>query len=130
MGLQRFTAEEQQQNERLARLQYGRDTVNESLARWNSYTKAQQEAILEEGDAIYAAFADATQAGTDPTDPTVTDLLERWHDHLRNFYEPTLDVLRGLGETYALDERFRENFARIHPNLADYLREAITEYVD
>ncbi len=37
-----FSPEKQKQYEREARLQYGPDRVNESIKRWNGYTKAQQ----------------------------------------------------------------------------------------
>ncbi len=28
----------------------------------------------------------------------VQAILARWHEHIRYFYEPTLEILRGLGE--------------------------------
>ena len=128
--LKRFTAEEQQHNERLARLEYGPDTVNESVQRWKSYTEDQREAILEEGDAIYADMAQALEDGLAPNDDRVSLILARWHEHIRHFYEPTLEILQGLGYTYANNPEFRANFTRIHADLPDYLHEAIDMYVD
>ena len=63
-------------------------------------------------------------------DHEVQAWIERWHHHIRNWYEPTLEILRGLGELYTTDPRFRANFEKIHPNLAEYVKEAIGEYVD
>ncbi|MEL7232959.1 MAG: TipAS antibiotic-recognition domain-containing protein [Chloroflexota bacterium] len=126
----RFSAEEQQQNEREARLQYGPDTVNKSVAKWNSYTDAEREAILAEQDAIYEGMAAALAAGTPATDPDVREYVERWHQHIHNFYEPTLDMMRGLADMYVMDARFRATFEAFHADLPEYLQEAIVDYVD
>jgi hypothetical protein len=56
--------------------------------------------------------------------------LQRWHQHLRYFYEPTLEILRGLGELYHSHPDFMANFQELHPELPVYLYEAIHQYVD
>lgn len=125
-----FTPEEQKEIEREVRLQYDPAIVKESFQRWGSYAAVQREVIMEEGNALYAEIATAIDAQRTPDSPHVQDLLVRWHKHIRYFYEPTLEILRGLGELYNMDERFKANFDRLHPNLAEYMREAITVYVD
>jgi hypothetical protein len=54
----------------------------------------------------------------------------RWQHHLRYFYEPTLDILRGLGEAYNSHPDFITFFQALHPDLPGYLQAAITRYVD
>ncbi|MCA0457720.1 MAG: MerR family transcriptional regulator [Chloroflexi bacterium] len=125
-----FSDETQKDYEREARLQYGPDNVNASIKRWNSYTQAQREAIGHEGNAVYNDLVDAIEAGKSPLDAEVQAILERWHNHLRYFYEPNLDILRNLGETYVSSPDFRKNFDKIDPRLAEYMREGITQYVD
>lgn len=127
---QGFDEEQQKEYEREARLTYGPDQVNESIQRWNSYSKAQQETIMQEGNQIYQQLADALQAGTSPNDAQVQAILVRWHNHLRYFYEPSLDLLRGLGMLYNSDVRFMENFQKLHPDLPQYLEDSIDVYVD
>ena len=129
-GLKRHSAEEQKQYEREARLQYGPGTVNESIERWNSYSDAEQEAIIAEGNQIYVDLAEAMEAGKEARDRQVVDILERWQDHLRRFYEPSLDMLRGLGQMYNSDPRFIANFQDIHSDLPAYLERVIDHYVD
>jgi len=129
-GLKRHSAEEQKQYEREARLQYGPERVNESIGRWNSYSQARQDAIMAEGSQIYAALADAMKAGKRARDGEVQELLERWQNHLRHFYEPTLDTLRGLGQLYNSHPDFIANFQNIHADLPAYLEEVIDDYVD
>jgi MerR family transcriptional regulator, thiopeptide resistance regulator len=125
-----FSQEKQEYYERVARLQYGPTLVNESIKRWNSYSKAQQEAVREEGGKNYLALVEALKAGLSPQSAEVQAILERWHEHMRYFYEPTLDILRGLGEHYSAHPEFRAFFEKLHPDLPDYLTEGITQYVD
>ena len=125
-----ISEEQQKQYERRARLQYDPQTVNDSIKRWNSYTQDQQEAIKEEGQEIYSAMADALEAGTPANSGEVQLILARWHEHIRYFYEPSLDTLRGLGELYNTSPDFMANFQKLHQDLPAYLQDAIAVYVD
>lgn len=128
--LERPSDEQQKQYEREARLQYGPGQVNESIQRWNSYSKDRQEAIMEEGNQIYVDLADALDAGKTANDNAVKAILDRWQDHLCHFYEPNLDVLRGLGQLYNSHPDFMANFQKIHADLPAYLEQVIEVYVD
>ena len=129
-GLKRHSDTQQKQYEREARLQYGPSEVNESIGRWNSYSKARQEAIKAEGAQIYIDLAEAMEAGLGAADENVRDILERWQRHLRHFYEPSLERLRGLGQLYNSHPEFIANFQDIHPDLPAYLERVIEDYVD
>jgi hypothetical protein len=125
-----ITPQKQKQYEREARLAYGPDIVNESIKLWNSYTKAQQEAIMTEAGEIYQDMVAAIEVGRSPLDGEVQEILQRWHQNLTNFYEPTLEILRGLGELYSADPGFIKNFKKMHEDLPDYLAAGIVQYVD
>jgi DNA-binding transcriptional MerR regulator len=125
-----LNAEEERDVTREARLTYGPSLVNESVRRWGSYSQAQKDAILSEGNTIYAELASALEAGTPAHDANVQRVLVRWHNHIHYFYEPTLDVLRGLGELYRTDARFIANFQKLHVDLPEYMHEGIKQYVD
>ncbi len=125
-----FTPEKEQEYTRLARLQYDPTIVGESVKRWNNYNAAQKEAVRAEGNQIYAALTEALSRGQDPHSDTVQAILVRWHNHIRYFYEPTLEILRGLAETYLEDPAFRTNFEALHPDLPAFLHQAIDRYVD
>jgi MerR family transcriptional regulator, thiopeptide resistance regulator len=125
-----FNDEQQKEYEREARLQYGADNVNESVRRWNGYGTERQQEIMEEGRVLYLAIAEAMNQQLSPNDEKVQSLMQRWHDNIRHFYEPTLEILRGLADLYNDDERFKQNFNQIHPRLTEYMREAILVYVD
>ncbi len=129
-GLKRHSGDQQKQYEREARLQYGPSEVNETIGRWNSYGKERRAAIVAEGDQIYADLAAAMEAGLGASDAKTRELLDRWQDHLRHFYEPSLDRLRGLGQLYNSHPDFVANFQRVHPDLPAYLERVIDDYVD
>lgn len=125
-----FSEKKQKEYERSARLQYGPDIVNDSIKRWNSYTEAQKKAIGEEGNQVYSDLVDALEAGLPPQSAEVQGILQRWHNHIRYFYEPTLEILRGLGEHYNTEPEFIANFKKLHPDLPAYLQAGIAQYVD
>lgn len=125
-----FSPEEQKQYEREARLQYGPDTVNASIKLWNSYGKEKQEAIMAEAGEIYTDFAEALTSGKPANSSEVQAIVERWHQNMRYFYEPTHEIMRGLAMGYNTDPAFMKTFQQFHPDLTPYLQESITFYVD
>lgn len=125
-----FGEAQQKDYERQARLQYGPDIVNESVRRWASYSKEKQAAVMEEAGQVYQDIVAAMEAGKAADDDDVKAILDRWQDNLRHFYEPTLEIMRGLGEMYEADPQFKATFTKFHPDLAEYLRVCITQYVD
>ncbi|QPC82140.1 MerR family transcriptional regulator [Phototrophicus methaneseepsis] len=125
-----FSEEEEKQYTREARLTYGPNLVNESMQRWNSYSAEEKQAVMDEGNAIYADIAKAIDAGKMPHDSEVQDILVRWHDHLRYFYEPSIDLLAGLGQLYNSNPDFIANFQKVHPDLPQFMEDAVTKYAD
>ena len=115
---------------REARLQYGPDTVNDSMKRWNSYSPTRQQAIMDEGNQIYADMAQAVADGVPIKNETMQTIVNRWHEHIKYFYEPSLDMLRGLAEMYIHAPDFRVKFDALHPDLAETMRAAVEIYVD
>jgi hypothetical protein len=55
--------------------------------------------------------------------------VERWRQHMDYFWTPDLDQLLGLAEGYNDDPRFKANFDKMHPGLADFMRAAVKVYV-
>lgn len=125
-----FSEETQKQYEREARLQYDPQIVNDSIKRWSHYSQAEKDHILAEAGEIYRDMVEAIEAGRSPQSPEVQTILERWHKNIFHFYEPTLEILRGLGDGYNSDPAFIANFQKLHPDLPTYLQQGITQYVD
>lgn len=122
-----FNTEQQEEYEREAAQRWP-ETYKESARRWKSYSDAEKSRIGEEGNAVYLDLVAALDQ--DPGSEMVQKIVARWHQHLRYFYEPSVEMLRGLGRMYVDDLRFAANFARIHPDLAQFHQKAIDIYCD
>lgn len=123
-----FNEEEEKRYAQEAAEAYGEERVRESYKRWNSYSQQQKQQIGEEGNAVYADLVEAMPKGADS--PEVQAILARWHQHLRYFYEPTPEILRGLGQLYNSHPDFIANFQKIHPDLPAFLEQAIAVYCE
>ena len=122
-----FSEEKQKAYEAQATELWG-DSVKESVRLWNSYSDEEKAAILAEGGRIYQGIADNMARG--PESGAVQDLLVRWHKHMHYFYEPSIEVLGGLGDMYHDHPDFNATFTAIHPDLPAFLKQAIAHYVD
>ena len=122
-----FDEETQARYEKEAAEMYDPKTVAESSRRWKSYTAEDKARIQREGGAVYQDMV--ALLGRDPAAAEVQAVVARWHDNLRAFYEPTPDILRGLGQAYAAQPEFSAFFATLHPDLPAFLSRAIETYV-
>ena len=121
-----FSEEEQEKLAQEAEHMYDPETVRESNRKWKSYSAAKKEAILQEGNAIYTDMIAAMPKGADSKEAQV--IVERWRKHMDYFWTPNLDQLVPLAEGYVNDPRFKANFDKMNPNLAEFMREAVTVY--
>lgn len=122
-----FSEEKQAQYAEEIRQRYG-DQAFEGVRDWNSYSAAEKAAIQTEGQAIYRDLV--AQMEKSPSSPEVQAIILRWHQHLRYFYEPSVERLRGLAQLYNEHPEFVANFTRLHPNLPAFARQAIEYYCD
>ncbi len=122
-----WTEEKQPEFEKEIRRKYGEHAMDEVID-WNSYTKEQKDNIIAEGHANTQAMAD--MMGRSPDDPQVQTIVEKWHRHLKYFYEPSIDRMRGLGEMYLDDPRFKAGYEKVRPGLALFMKKAIDVYCD
>ncbi len=49
--------------------------------------------------------------------PAVQAIIARWRQHMRYFYEPGVEVLRGLGQMYVDSPEFADKFCQLHPRI-------------
>lgn len=103
------------------------DAYAESEKRRAARSDAQQSAIEEEADAIFAAFAAAMDKG--PESPEAQALVDRWQAYISAHYYPCTDqILAGLGQMYVCDERFTANLDRFGDGNAQFISEAISHH--
>ncbi|MBI5652707.1 MAG: TipAS antibiotic-recognition domain-containing protein [Chloroflexi bacterium] len=121
-----FDEEKQKEYADQARQRWGSQAVDASLKRWGKYSAAQKAQIIAEGEAIRRDLAANMRAGFDS--PAVQQIVAHWHQHMKNFYEPSIERLRGLGNLYVDDPDFRANYAKLDPGLPEFFRDAIEFY--
>lgn len=105
----------------------GTDTYAQSMQKTKSYKKEDWAKISAESEKIYRDFA--ANMDKDPTSTEVQGLVAAWQAHItKNFYNCTNEILAGLGQMYAADERFQKNIDRYGEGLADFISKAIAHY--
>jgi len=122
-----FSEEEQEKYALEAEQMYDPETVRESNRKWKSYSAAKKESIMAEGKAIYIDMIAAMPKGADSKE--VQGIVERWRKHMDYFWTPKLDQLLALANGYNDEPRFKANFDKMHPQLAEFMRDAVKVYV-
>ena len=122
-----FSEEEQEKYAVEAEQMYDPETVRESNRKWKSYSASKKESIMAESKSIYMDLIAAMPKGAANKD--VQDIIERWRRHMDYFWTPKLDQLLALANGYNDDPRFKANFDKMHPQLAEFMREAVKVYV-
>ena len=122
-----FTEEEEQKYAAEAEQMYDPATVKESNRKWKSYSAVEKQRILDEGNQVYADLLEAMPKGADSAEAQAC--VERWRKHMDYFWTPNLEQLLGLADLYNADPRFKANFDKFAPQMAEFLREAVRHYV-
>lgn len=122
-----FSEEQQEKYAQEAEQMYDPETVRESNRKWKGYSAAKKEAILAEGKAVYMDMIAVMPKGA--ASPEAQAIVERWRKHMDYFWTPKLDQLQPLADGYVEDARFKANFDKMHPQLAEFMREAVAVYV-
>ena len=123
-----FSEEQQDEYAKQAEQMYDPETVRESNRKWKSYSPEKKQAILDEGKQVYLDMIAAMPDG--PASPAAQACVARWREHMHYFWTPNLDQLLGLATMYGQSPDFKANFDTMHPDLADFMRKAVTVYVE
>ena len=93
------------------------------------YGKAQWSDLGEQMDLIFAGFARCLQRGDTPESGEAQEWVEKLRRHITQHYYPcTQEILAGLGQMYAADERFRKNIDKHAEGTATFASCAIQYY--
>lgn len=123
-----FDEETQKAYEKEAAERWDPDEVKATSQRWNNYSAAQQKQIMAEGNAVYTDLLAVMDKGVDS--PEVQQIIGRWHQHMRYFYEPSVERLRGLGWGYENDPAFSAFYEKMNPDMPQFIHQAIDYYCD
>ena len=100
----------------------------ESQRRVRQMSKAQWQAVQEEGDAVTRLMGE--YMGQPVSDPDVQAAIARHHAWIENFYPCSAEMHRGLGQMYVDDPRFTATYDKVRPGLAVFMRDAMAYYAE
>jgi DNA-binding transcriptional MerR regulator len=123
-----FTPEEEQKYADEAAQRWDEGTVRESQRRWNARSPESKQAVKAEAEAIYRDLITAMPLGADSV--PVQACIERWRRHIGHFWTPNDEQCLGLAALYRDDPAFRRNYDAMHPQLANFMCEAVKVHVD
>ncbi|HTK04670.1 MAG TPA: MerR family transcriptional regulator [Candidatus Eisenbacteria bacterium] len=124
-----FSTEEMDAYAKEAKQRWGHtDAWKQSQERTKHWTKADYARIKEDGDKFMREFVTHLDEG--PTGPTVQRMIGQHYAALRTFYEPNLEMYRGLGDMYVNDPRFGAYYEKYAPGLAQFMRDAMHAFCD
>lgn len=124
-----FKDEEQREYQEEAKKRWGNtDAYRQSVERVGKMTKAQMAELKRGADEFMKVVA--ATAGKGAKSPEMQALIAQHYESLKTFYEPNLEMYRGLAEMYVSDPRFASYYEKYKPGLAKVMREAMIEYCD
>lgn len=99
----------------------------ESQKKTGKYTADQWQSIQGEMATLFDGFA--ALRGTDPAAPAAASLVAQWQGCIsKHFYSCTNEILAGLGQMYAGDDRFAKNIDKHGQGTAQFMSDAIAAY--
>jgi hypothetical protein len=104
------------------------EAYKQSTARVAKMSKEDIAKIQAESDALMKEIAATVAKG--PKSPEIQKLIAQHYANLRHFYEPNLEMYRGLGQMYVDDPRFAKYFNKYASGLARFMTDAIATFCD
>ena len=105
------------------------DAYHEYAGKTRDYGKDKWSRLAADLDHIFHEFALCMKNSDTPDTEEVQKLVKKLQCHItENYYTCTNEILFGLGQMYAADERFRNNIDKHAEGTAAYVREAIACY--
>ena len=101
----------------------------ENQAKTAGYSKKQWDSIIAGMNDIFAAFAECKNSGESAGSDVAQGLVKGLQDYItEHFYHCTKEILKGLGQIYVCDERFKANVDVHGAGTAEFVSEAIRIY--
>jgi DNA-binding transcriptional MerR regulator len=111
-----------------ARQRWGAEHVDAADARVKDKPQQWWSDQRDQWAAQLSALVELIDAGREPGDAAVQDVIANHYQWITQHWTPNRESYTGLGELYADDPRFRANFDKTDPRLAEFLRAAMAEY--
>lgn len=125
-----FSTDQMDQYKEEAKKRWGHtDAWKQSQERMKNWTKEDYEKVEKETTEWTERFASLKREGKGVDSSEVQIMIETHFNNLRRFYEPSFEMYEGLGEMIASDPRFVAYYDKHEKGLAQFMRDAMVEYV-
>lgn len=104
------------------------EAYKQSLERVGKMSRKDLEKIKLEWENITDNLAALMQKNLPAGSGEVQKQISRLYDYLKNFYDPTPEIFKSLGQMYVDDPRFSQNYEKKSAGLACFLRDAMAFY--
>ncbi len=103
------------------------DAYLQSSMKTTGYSEKDWKDIMTRGNTILREMSELMNL--DPDDADVQAAVKKWQQHITDsYYNCSIEILRGLGKMYIVDERFKKNIDKTAEGLADFMSRAIKVY--
>jgi hypothetical protein len=123
-----FDSAKQAELQEEARQRWGAERVDAANATVAGNSKEWRQSQSQQWAGQLDALVALIDTGHEPGDAEVLDALDGHHRWLSGYWTPNRESYTGLGDLYADDPRFRANFDRTDPRLAEFMRAAMAAY--
>lgn len=104
------------------------EAYKQSMERASKMTKADTEKYKQDSDRFMKKVAETMDKGA--TSPEFQALIAEHFESLSTWYEPNLEMYRGLAKMYVEDPRFTAYYEKYHEGLATVFSEAMLYFVE
>lgn len=104
------------------------DAYKQSVERTKHWTKADYQKATHGWKIFMQKLADTVDKGVESKE--FQQLIREQHQSIGQFYDCSLEMYRNLGQMYVADERFKKNYDKYKPGLAEAVRDGIAYYCD
>lgn len=126
-----FSKEEMDRLKKEAKEKWGHtESWKQSEERVKKMGKEGLNKVLVEGKKLTEEIAECMRQGDAPTSDSVQERIAKHYDGLRAFYEPNLEIYRGLANMYVQDERFKVTYEKVAKGLAQFMHDAMMHFAD
>lgn len=96
-----------------------------SLATTENWAHVDKAQVHNDWNSLYKELAPLITTTAPPDAPQVQPMMARHHAIAARFYAPSREAYVGLGQFYVDDPSMRDFHNAFHPNMAEFLRDAI-----
>nr|WP_154896885.1 TipAS antibiotic-recognition domain-containing protein [Paenibacillus xylanexedens] len=100
---------------------------SESAVSYDGELKTKEDYLdsQEKIDRINRDLQRAIEDGLTPESPEVQHIIGRHLEWVKDYYTPTAEIYRDLGNLYVEHQNFRQMYDGYHPKLAEFLRDGM-----